>query len=274
MIIAKNSLRRRHVLQLLELQSPYFGVAANYQTIEDVPRFRLYASADQIRRTLLAIANPSYFRGLLLEELLDLLSFLDYYLLHPLLHDALYVIFEKINEFNIVSVFEHYKLFPQSRSFLLEHFHKHSHLAAWWKNSAAAPLELLRDIWKKDKEIECLKAGIAQFGDFSTTDRVNRLTSLFAGPFRAPQSKSDTYYHWSDFHEEDVSQLLLGPKHCDNVELKDAVLAYIHGDVFSLTKDSRKYEPADVHAEKLDVIEKPGCEPALLKVLHVDPTKV
>ncbi|RCN46800.1 hypothetical protein ANCCAN_07114 [Ancylostoma caninum] len=265
--------------QWLELQSPYFGVAANYQTIEDVPRFRLYASADQIRRTLLAIANPSYFRHLLLEEILDLLSFLDYYLLHPLLHDALYVLFEKINEFNVTSVFEHYKLFPQLRSFLMEHFRQHSHLAAWWKTSAAAPLELLRDIWYKDKEMECVKAGITQFGDLSCTDRVNRFTSIFAGPFRAPHSKPDTYDHWSDYHEEDVLQLLLGPKHRDSVELKEAVLEYLHSDMFSPMVDSRMfdsrmYEPAEIHAERMDLFEEADREPALIRVIHVDLAKI
>ncbi|KAL6729423.1 hypothetical protein Aduo_000477 [Ancylostoma duodenale] len=265
--------------QLLELQSPYFGVAANYQTIEDVPRFRLYASADQIRRTLLAIVNPSYFRHLLLKEILDLLSFLDYYLLHPLLHDALYVLFEKVNEFNVTSVFKHYKLFPQLRPFLMEHFRQHSYLAAWWKASAAAPLELLRDIWYKDRATECVKAGITQFGDLSCTDRVNRLTSIFAGPSRAPRSKPDKYDHWSDFHEEDVLQLLLGLKHHDNVELKEAVLEYLHSDMFSPMVesrmfDSRMYEPAEIYAERMDLFEEADREPALLRVLRADLTKI
>ncbi|VDL67690.1 unnamed protein product, partial [Nippostrongylus brasiliensis] len=48
------------IVELLEMQSSYFGVAFTYQHGDDVPRLKLHASETLIRRTLLSIINPNY----------------------------------------------------------------------------------------------------------------------------------------------------------------------------------------------------------------------
>ena len=48
-----------------------------------------------------------------------------------------------VNEFNMGVVFDLYETVPQLRALIAEHFSTNISLLAFWRNSAAAPLDLI-----------------------------------------------------------------------------------------------------------------------------------
>ncbi|KAK6060576.1 hypothetical protein COOONC_01769 [Cooperia oncophora] len=145
-LISEEGVEIEFVRSILEMQSSYFGVAFTYHDA-DVPRLRLSATENVIRYTLLSIINPNYLRRLQIHEFLELLPFLDQYLLYAVIDDALRVIFERVNEFNMNFIFDLFEAVPQLRHLIAKYFHNNLHLLTMWKNSAAAPIELIRDVF-------------------------------------------------------------------------------------------------------------------------------
>ncbi|KAK6024878.1 hypothetical protein OSTOST_09242, partial [Ostertagia ostertagi] len=143
-LISEEGVEIEFVRDILEMQSSYFGVAFTYHK-DDMPRLKLSAAENVIRYTLLSIINPNYLRRLQIHEFLELLPFLDQYLLHAVIADALRVIFERLNEFNMTFVFDVFEAVPQLRQLIARYFHNDLHLLTMWRNSAAAPIELIRE---------------------------------------------------------------------------------------------------------------------------------
>uniref|UniRef100_A0A0K0CYU7 Mic1 domain-containing protein n=1 Tax=Angiostrongylus cantonensis TaxID=6313 RepID=A0A0K0CYU7_ANGCA len=145
LLISEEGVEIKFIREVLELQSSYFTVALSYQKSGSAPRLHLCASEQMIRRTLLGIINQNYFRCLQLHELVELLQFLDQYLLNAVAADVLRVIFERVNEFNVGFVFNLYEMLPQVRLLLAEHLFYNLHLVCLWKNSASASIDLIRE---------------------------------------------------------------------------------------------------------------------------------
>ncbi|RCN46798.1 hypothetical protein ANCCAN_07112 [Ancylostoma caninum] len=216
-LISEEGVEIEFVRELLELQSSYFGVAVTYQRDGDVPRFRLCASERVIRWALLSIINPNYLRTLKISEIVELLSFLDQYLLYAVTADAMRVIFERVNEFNVGVIFDLYESVPQLRPLIAEYFYNNLYLLAYWKNSAAASVDLIRDVFA------CAEHENGAEGDAAVRPSLQHFT------LEAPKIYILEWYrkaHWSLFRTEDVLEVLLGPE-CRDVALEQAVLKHL-----------------------------------------------
>ncbi|KAK6727500.1 hypothetical protein RB195_005280 [Necator americanus] len=216
-LVSEEGVEIKFVKELLELQSSYFGVAVTYQKNSEVPRFRLCASEKVICRALLSIINPNYLRTLKTNEIVELLSFLDQYLLYAVTADALRVLFERVNEFNLNVIFDLNESVPQLRPLIAEHFYNNLHLLAYWKNSAAASIDLVRDVFC------CAEHELGGGKGIAASP-----TSVSCA-LEAPKIYILEWYrkaHWGLFRTEDAVEILLGPNNRDAV-FEQAVLKYL-----------------------------------------------
>lgn len=232
-LISEEDVEIEFVQEILKMQSTYFGVAFSYQRGDDLPRLKLAASEGVIRYTLLSIINPSYLRRLQIHEFLELLPFLDQYLLHAVIADALRVIFERVNEFNMGFLFELYETVPQLRVLIAEYFSCSPHLLSVWKNAANAPLELVRSVFAWDRSEEnsesCAptESAVVKGVPFSVTTRIHTLS------ISEPSHEENKRASWHHFRTDDVIDLLLGGDAEDPSSVQ-ALLEYLNNDAITM----------------------------------------
>ncbi|WKX89683.1 hypothetical protein Q1695_008935 [Nippostrongylus brasiliensis] len=213
--------------QLLEMQSSYFGVAFTYQHGDDVPRLKLHASETLIRRTLLSIINPNYLLSLQIHEILEMLPFLDQYLLYSVVADAIRVLFEQVNEFNVAVIFDLYENVPQLQPLIAELFGENLHLLTMWKNSTMASVGLIRDVFAY------VRAAVAD----ESEERRDMSRHL---PYKHRSDVENKKCSWNHFRTEDVAELLLGS------ECRDAPV--LHGLLEYLEKQLHNHRPVQPYS--------------------------
>ncbi|KAJ1349471.1 hypothetical protein KIN20_005044, partial [Parelaphostrongylus tenuis] len=198
-LVSEEGVEIKFVREILELQSSYFTIALSYLNSDSFPRLHLYASERMIRHTLLGIINQNYFRCLQLHELVELVQFLDQYLLRAVIADVLRVIFEQVNEFNIGIIFNLYEIVPPVRSLLAEYLFHNLHLVCLWKNSASASTDLLRSVFACDESSTCEDIRYTTFDPYFALEPIS---IHVLGEYRK--------VHWSLFRTEDVLDVMIG----------------------------------------------------------------
>ncbi|VDO23810.1 unnamed protein product [Haemonchus placei] len=238
-LISEDGVEIEFVRELLEMQSSYFGVAFTYHK-GDMPKLKLAAPERVIRCTLLSIINPNYLRRIQTHEFLDLFAFLDQYLLHAVTADALRVMFERVNEFNVSIIFDLFESVPQLRHQIAKCFLHNLHLLTFWRNSIAASVELIRDAFV------CMDI---LMGDERTGSASMEFVSV--QPPIIHILEDDREAQWYLFRTEDVTEVLLGA-HGRDSSAEAAMIEYLENE--SRSNDLFQSSPADVSMPKLVMI--------------------
>ncbi|XGW21862.1 hypothetical protein V3C99_004654, partial [Haemonchus contortus] len=238
-LISEEGVEIEFVRELLEMQSSYFGVAFTYHK-GDMPKLKLAAPEHVIRCTLLSIINPNYLRRIQTHEFLDLFAFLDQYLLHAVTADALRVMFERVNEFNVSFIFDLFESVPQLRHLIAKCFLHNLHLLTFWRNSTAASVELIRDAFVcMDLLMADEKPGNASMEFVSVQPPIIHIL------------EDDREAQWCLFRTEDVTEVLLGA-HGRDSSTEAAMIDYLENE--SRSNDFFQSSPADVSMPKLVMI--------------------